>query len=1144
MAKRPVNIIVVNLTRVTRRRPIVVDVSLGMKMVPRNSGRSIPMNPETRSIGTFIESPPPSRRQQYVQTVQEYEDDDSKPVERRPKPSKGNEPLKWCPEFSNSDETTKKRPLLSTRTYTTKMRPESIDIVEPVKRSPEPSNSNKPLKWHPAISHSDEITKKRPMLGISTYPTKMRPEPSIEPVERNPEPSKSNEPLKWHTAISNSDETRKKRPVLGISTYPTKMRPESSIDPVERNPEPSNSNERLKGRSESSNSDKRKTRRALLSNRTYTSKTHPKTSNSNESLRRHPIFRSSRESLKSVNGEERKKSRRDAIGSVEREGSRGHAQWCRSCLRWSACVGKQSSSDQQIASPKKKSEPESSIFEPRKKSSQKDEPCKEGSVSVKSQEFPDTSLRNGQTNSKESKSREIESVIFTETYVAGKTNNILVGNENAGENVMALESSRETPPWEKQIQMLVEEENMGENVMALESSRETPPTERQLQMWVEEENMGENVMALESLRETPSLEKQTQMWVEGENTGENVMALESLSETPSPGKKLKVPKEKKTAGKGGVCASSKVIGSPLKVQSTKPVEKRPSPPHPVLRASRRCGGLNRPQTPAKEFLERKKLQLGYKRKIHPSMPHKDISTHGGTFPVSKTLAPVVNLPRHRTFILPTSHFHQESRSPCTVLQTPPSYTSTRRLEPPCYCFEATRFGNLSPRNRGPRENLCYCNVPDYVIRPCQSCCSETRDIVIHPPTCGHCRCPAPSNFVLAVCSQPRRYQHMLGPSLLQSLTRLVYRGDVFQEHQVFYHGTQELNSTLELSTGDFESKKNTCIGPFPLYKHVSTEFKEKAPNQKSMESGDTKRVIKVESRQPQHVTDYRLYSTESAKSPVLEFGEPYDRPSRENKSTISCEAALSLGKPLVRVLPWHLSTGDARRGVEEAIMTGEATAVHSSTITQYVQPWLLRIERETLEVTSTPQKIDQCLVKSNEDEQRYTCVPNVSLRANPQDERNTTMIDREDKYRNDIQHNDLTESSKEWQLPLQQNHFGEIFNHPPNNIKILWTRSNTLDDDNDKSLNTSSQNKSPLNEKLFRESIASDGEWDYVHCGWESNLPLPVRASGGAHALLTVQVSAGALKRLTTRMARPRPTGPKPQEPEPKGPNLTPLSMP
>nr|CAD7412808.1 unnamed protein product [Timema poppensis] len=59
------------------------------------------------------------------------------------------------------------------------------------------------------------------------------------------------------------------------------------------------------------------------------------------------------------------------------------------------------------------------------------------------------------------------------------------------------------------------------------------------------------------------------------------------------------------------------------------------------------------------------------------------------------------------------------------------------------------------------------------------------------------------------------------------------------------------------------------------------------------------------------------------------------------------------------------------------------------------------------------------------------------------------------------------------------------------------------------------------------------GEWDYTHCAWLSNLPLHVRTSGGAHvpahALLTVRVSTGALKRLTSRMAKSRPTGPKPQ---------------
>nr|CAD7571949.1 unnamed protein product [Timema californicum] len=61
------------------------------------------------------------------------------------------------------------------------------------------------------------------------------------------------------------------------------------------------------------------------------------------------------------------------------------------------------------------------------------------------------------------------------------------------------------------------------------------------------------------------------------------------------------------------------------------------------------------------------------------------------------------------------------------------------------------------------------------------------------------------------------------------------------------------------------------------------------------------------------------------------------------------------------------------------------------------------------------------------------------------------------------------------------------------------------------------------------------GEWDYVHCAWESNSPQLVRMSGGAHvlvhALLTVQVSNRALKWLTTRTARP--AGPEPQEPRP-----------
>nr|CAD7597250.1 unnamed protein product [Timema genevievae] len=57
------------------------------------------------------------------------------------------------------------------------------------------------------------------------------------------------------------------------------------------------------------------------------------------------------------------------------------------------------------------------------------------------------------------------------------------------------------------------------------------------------------------------------------------------------------------------------------------------------------------------------------------------------------------------------------------------------------------------------------------------------------------------------------------------------------------------------------------------------------------------------------------------------------------------------------------------------------------------------------------------------------------------------------------------------------------------------------------------------------------GEWDYAHFVWESNSPLFVRTSGGAHvlahALLTVQVSAGALNWLIARTARPE--GPEPQ---------------
>nr|CAD7197384.1 unnamed protein product [Timema douglasi] len=55
------------------------------------------------------------------------------------------------------------------------------------------------------------------------------------------------------------------------------------------------------------------------------------------------------------------------------------------------------------------------------------------------------------------------------------------------------------------------------------------------------------------------------------------------------------------------------------------------------------------------------------------------------------------------------------------------------------------------------------------------------------------------------------------------------------------------------------------------------------------------------------------------------------------------------------------------------------------------------------------------------------------------------------------------------------------------------------------------------------------GEWGYAHCTWESNSPLYVHTSGGAHVLayelITVQVSLSALKWLATRMAirRPRP---------------------
>nr|CAD7589621.1 unnamed protein product [Timema genevievae] len=61
------------------------------------------------------------------------------------------------------------------------------------------------------------------------------------------------------------------------------------------------------------------------------------------------------------------------------------------------------------------------------------------------------------------------------------------------------------------------------------------------------------------------------------------------------------------------------------------------------------------------------------------------------------------------------------------------------------------------------------------------------------------------------------------------------------------------------------------------------------------------------------------------------------------------------------------------------------------------------------------------------------------------------------------------------------------------------------------------------------------GEWDYAHCVWEGNSPQLVCTSGGAHvrahALLTVQVSTGTLKWLTTQMVRPRPpTGSEPRE--------------
>nr|CAD7461046.1 unnamed protein product [Timema tahoe] len=73
------------------------------------------------------------------------------------------------------------------------------------------------------------------------------------------------------------------------------------------------------------------------------------------------------------------------------------------------------------------------------------------------------------------------------------------------------------------------------------------------------------------------------------------------------------------------------------------------------------------------------------------------------------------------------------------------------------------------------------------------------------------------------------------------------------------------------------------------------------------------------------------------------------------------------------------------------------------------------------------------------------------------------------------------------------------------------------------------------------------GEWHYAHCAWESNLPILMRTSGGAHvlahSLLAVRASAGALRRLTAQMARSRPASPetprararwlRTQEPEP-----------
>nr|CAD7567629.1 unnamed protein product [Timema californicum] len=60
---------------------------------------------------------------------------------------------------------------------------------------------------------------------------------------------------------------------------------------------------------------------------------------------------------------------------------------------------------------------------------------------------------------------------------------------------------------------------------------------------------------------------------------------------------------------------------------------------------------------------------------------------------------------------------------------------------------------------------------------------------------------------------------------------------------------------------------------------------------------------------------------------------------------------------------------------------------------------------------------------------------------------------------------------------------------------------------------------------LFRPDTQG-GEWDYANCEWESDLSLLVCTSRGAHvlahAVLTVRAITETLKRLTTRMARPR----------------------